>query len=77
MKFNQLDKLQTTIGYQFKNIDLLKTALTHRSALNETGVTQSYERLEYLGDAVLEMLITDYLFNTYKQSDEGDYFLEK
>ncbi|MBU1200501.1 ribonuclease III [Patescibacteria group bacterium] len=71
MKFNQLDKLQTTIGYQFKNIDLLKTALTHRSALNETGVTQSYERLEYLGDAVLEMLITDYLFNTYKQSDEG------
>jgi ribonuclease III len=71
MKFYQLDKLQKNIGYQFKDITFLQTALTHRSSLNETGVTQSYERLEYLGDAVLEMLITDYLFLNYPDSDEG------
>jgi ribonuclease III len=71
MKFQKLNDLQKKIGYFFKDITLLELALTHRSALNETGVTQSYERLEYLGDAVLEMLITDYLFHTYKQNDEG------
>lgn len=71
MKFPNLNPLQKNLGYQFKNIDLLKTALTHRSSLNEPGITQSYERLEYLGDAILEMLITDYLFHTYKQADEG------
>ena len=71
MDFNQLDKLQKNIDYQFKDINLLKTALTHRSTLNETGITKSYERLEYLGDAVLEMLITNYLFQTYQNDDEG------
>lgn len=71
MTFYQLDKLQNNIGYQFKDITLLQTALTHRSSLNEAGVTQSYERLEYLGDAVLEMLITHYLFLNYPNSDEG------
>jgi len=71
MKFKNLDQLQKNINYQFKNIDLLKTALTHRSALNEAGITQSYERLEYLGDAVLEMLITDYLFQAYPEANEG------
>jgi ribonuclease III len=71
MKFKQLDKLQETIGYQFKDLTFLQTALTHRSSLNETGITKSYERLEYLGDAILEMLITDYLFRTYTEEDEG------
>jgi len=71
MKFQHLNNFQKKIGYFFKDITLLQLALTHRSALNETGVTQSYERLEYLGDAILEMLITDYLFHTYPQSDEG------
>jgi ribonuclease III len=71
MKFFQLDQLQKKINYNFKDITLLQKALTHRSALNETGITQSYERLEYLGDAILEMLITDYLFHTYEEGDEG------
>jgi len=71
MKFAKLDQLQEIISYRFKDVDLLQKALTHRSALNETGVTQSYERLEFLGDSILEMLITDYLYHTYKESDEG------
>lgn len=71
MNFIKLDELQKNINYRFKDINLLKRALTHRSALNEAGVTQSYERLEYLGDAILEMLITDHLFHTYKEADEG------
>lgn len=71
MKSQNLDKLQKNIGYHFKDTNLLQTALTHRSALNETSITQSYERLEYLGDAVLEMLITNHLFHTYPKSDEG------
>lgn len=71
MKFSNLDKLQQTIGYRFKNPKLLETALTHRSTLNEIGVSQSYERLEFLGDAVLEMLITDYLYHTYLLANEG------
>jgi ribonuclease III len=71
MSFKNLDELQQTIDYQFKDTDLLKTALTHRSSLNEAKITQSYERLEYLGDAILEMLITDYLFDQYPEGDEG------
>ena len=51
---------------------LLKTALTHRSALNEKkGSHQSNERLEFLGDAVLELIVSDFLFKTYPQLPEG------
>lgn len=57
---------------QFKNPQLLKTALTHRSALNElTGSDISYERLEFLGDAVLELLTTRFLFDTHPHEPEG------
>ncbi len=55
--------------------DLLETALTHRSALNEpdsgTSSRVSNERLEFLGDAVLELVVTRYLFHTLKQEPEG------
>jgi len=66
-----LKPLQELLGYTFKNETLLDTALTHRSCLNEPGVTESYERLEFLGDAVLEMIISTYLFNKYPDKQEG------
>jgi ribonuclease-3 len=66
-----LKPLQELLGYHFQDEKLLITALTHRSCLNEPGVTESYERLEFLGDAVLEMLISVYLFNKYPDKQEG------
>lgn len=66
-----LKQLQNLLGYTFKNEGLLSTALTHRSCLNEPGVTESYERLEFLGDAVLEMMVSVYLFNKYQDKMEG------
>jgi len=52
--------------------DLLTKALTHRSALNEKRVeAESYERLEFLGDAVLELLTSEFLFNQYPTQNEG------
>lgn len=57
----------------FQDTTLLTKALTHRSALNEAahGVSESNERLEFLGDAVLELITTDYLFTTYPAEPEG------
>ncbi len=58
---------------QFINQDLLATALTHRSALNEqlSPSKESNERLEFLGDAVLELITTQYLYHTCPQDPEG------
>ncbi|MGO3701962.1 MAG: ribonuclease III [Candidatus Saccharimonadales bacterium] len=60
-----------TLGFEFENIDLLITALTHRSYVNEhkKSVSHHNERLEFLGDAVLELAVTDYLFNNYKEPE--------
>lgn len=68
---NTLNKLQDTIGYHFKDITLLTTSLTHRSSLNEPEVKESNERLEFLGDAVLELLITNFLFHQKPNDPEG------
>ena len=59
------------LGFAFENIDLLITALTHRSYVNEHRKSSSEhnERLEFLGDAVLELVVTDYLFTNYKESE--------
>lgn len=61
------DFARTVLGFEFKNIDLLVTALTHRSYVNEhkKSVSSHNERLEFLGDAVLELAVTDYLFANY------------
>ncbi len=58
----------------FKNKKLLEQAFIHRSYINEnTGLKLSHnERLEFLGDAVLELIITDYLYNKYPDRDEGE-----
>jgi len=65
--------LQKTIGIQFKNQSLLTEALTHRSYLNEypdSGLANN-ERLEYLGDAVLELIVSEELFKRSKNWLEG------
>lgn len=68
---NNLNKFQKKIGYTFKDGGMLLTALTHRSSLNEAGVKESNERLEFLGDAVLELLITDFLYHERPTDPEG------
>jgi ribonuclease-3 len=69
-----LEKLAKSIGVEFKDISLLQTACTHRSFINENkgeGLEHN-ERLEFLGDAVLELIITSYLFRKFPQKAEGD-----
>lgn len=56
---------------EFSHPELIETALTHRSALNETGRNESNERFEFLGDAVLELVSTQYLFQKFPQLPEG------
>ena len=59
------------IGYEFKNKSLLNRALTHSSYANENRV-KSNERLEFLGDSVLSIIISDYILNKMKNTNEGD-----
>jgi ribonuclease III len=65
------DWAKEKLGYDFDNIDLLVTALTHRSYLNEhkKSATEHNERLEFLGDAVLELVTTDFLFLNYDKPE--------
>ncbi|MCQ2492609.1 MAG: ribonuclease III [Lachnospiraceae bacterium] len=69
----QLLELENIIDYHFKNKDLLKMALTHSSYANEKRIkkTMNNERVEFLGDAVLELIMSDYLFHTYPNKNEG------
>ena len=62
---------RNTLGFEFSNIDLLITALTHRSYVNEhrKSVSEHNERLEFLGDAVLELVVTDFLFKNYSEAE--------
>src|SRR3989344_3115705 len=71
MKFEKFEK---QAGIEFKNKGLLKQAFTHRSYINEnrTLALEHNERLEFLGDAVLELVITDYLYQRLKDSNEGE-----
>ena len=68
-----LDELQSKIGYSFQNRDLLKQALTHSSFANEQKINKlkNYERLEFLGDAVLELVSSEFLFKENPQMPEG------
>src|SRR3989344_4501685 len=68
-----LPKLEKLISYEFKNKNLLKEALTHRSYLNENPKWHlpHNERLEFLGDAVLELVVTEYLFEKFPKEPEG------
>lgn len=66
--------LEKELGLKFKNQDLLKQAFTHRSYLNENPEfnLEHNERLEFLGDAVMELIVTEYLFKEFPEKAEGD-----
>lgn len=64
--------LEEKINYCFKNKLLMKEALVHRSYAGEKNLDYDNQRLEFLGDAVLEIVVTDYLFNLYPYKREGE-----
>ena len=68
---NDFECFEKDIGYTFKNKMLLKTALTHTSYAYENKV-KSYERLEYLGDSILEFISSKYLFENFENLTEGE-----
>ena len=72
-----LSKLEKKIGIAFKNKDLLKEALTHRSYVNENTNwdVNHNERLEFLGDAVLELIVTEDIFKKFPNKEEGELTL--
>ncbi len=71
---NSLDPsyLEDTIGYNFKNRKYLMTALTHSSYANESRHLESNERLEFLGDAVLSIVVSEHLYAKFRSKQEGE-----
>ena len=68
-----IDDLLNSIGYSFKDEKLLVTALTHKSyTVNAESGDINNERMEYLGDAVLELVTSDFLYKNYKDMSEGE-----
>lgn len=68
----QLDELEARLDLKFRRRELLREAMTHTSWINERGAEgRDNERLEYLGDAVLELVAAEYLFNRFPNYDEG------
>lgn len=71
-RHEQLSAFQERIGYHFDNVNWLNEALTHSSKRTEgPNGMQWNERLEFLGDAALNFVVTDYLFNKYDRAQEG------
>ena len=69
---SDLSALQTRIGYPFKNAELLRLALTHPSIAHEAGThIQTNQRLEFLGDAVLQLILTRALYDKFPGYGEG------
>lgn len=75
MNLNPLERLETAVGYAFKDKSLLRRAMTHSSHSNETGERNHHllcnERLEFLGDSVLSIVVSRYLYTAYPQEGEG------
>lgn len=68
-----LEALETKLGYVFKDKELLAQAFTHSSFLNESSVAlRSNERLEFLGDAVLNLFVSEFLFREFPEKEEGE-----
>jgi ribonuclease III len=65
-------ELETRIGYEFADKALLDSALTHISALSGKSRSNSYQRLEFLGDHVLGLVVSDMLFRAFVKADEGE-----
>ena len=73
MRNQDTTELENKLEYHFKNRKYLTTALTHSSYANEVrGAGSSNERLEFLGDSVLGVIVADYLFKNYPKMPEGD-----
>ncbi|MBU0531547.1 ribonuclease III [Patescibacteria group bacterium] len=77
MKLPEIDytPLLKTLDLEFEDMSLLRMALTHRSFLNEyhgSEPIESYERLEYLGDSIVEFVVRDFLYENYPHMSEGD-----
>ena len=70
----EMEKLEKSIGYDFSDPGLLRHAMTHSSYANEHGMEKSAsnERLEFLGDAVLELVSSEFLYRDYPNLPEGD-----
>ena len=68
-----MESLETKLNYKFNNIELLKNALIHSSYANEVrGNTHSNERLEFLGDSVLSIIVADHIYHKYPNMPEGE-----
>lgn len=67
----KLDRAQVICGHSFNDTDLLRSAITHPSAVEGEPVSASYERLEFLGDSILGSVVALVLFKTYGEFDEG------
>ncbi len=72
MKDINLIEVEKLIGIEFENKGVLITALTHSSYANQFKDVKYNERLEFLGDSVLQLCVTKYLFNNYKDKSEGE-----
>lgn len=65
--------LLNRLGIKYHNLDIYIEAFTHPTYLNEKQINgNSYQKLEFLGDAIFEFVVSEYIFNTYKEADEGD-----
>ncbi len=66
----QKEAMKMKLGYAFQNPKLLETAMTHISLANERGI-ESNQRLEFLGDSVLSVIVAEYIYREFKNMDEG------
>ena len=66
------ERVHLAFGHEFSDRDLLRRALTHRSHSSEHSLDESYERLEFLGDAVLQLAVTGYMFVEFPELNEGE-----
>src|SRR5437879_13298580 len=74
MQTDGLDEIQRRLGYRFRRSSLLIEALTHKSYLNEAKETGELdnERLEFLGDAVLDLVVSEYILSAFPDAAEGE-----
>lgn len=74
MTIDKISEFEKTIAYSFKDRELLRLAFTHSSFANEKrrGCHENNERLEFLGDAVLDMVVSEYMYRQYPQMPEGE-----
>lgn len=65
-------EIEQILGYKFKNSELLERALTHRSYLSKDNTTSDNERIEFLGDSVVSLVVCDYLFDKFQRIQEDE-----